>query len=488
MTTDFPNIVLIMTDNQPADAVGCYGNNEIHTPNLDALAADGVRFNNAYCPNAMCSPSRASVWSGRMPCQHGVHTWLNDKLMDQWPEDWNAIAEFDTLPEILNRNGYATAMIGKYHLGKLDKPQNGIDHWITMSRGHTLDFYGNEMIVNGDTFIHDGHSVDFFSEKAVDYIDGRTNSPDQPFLLMLPYNGPYGHWPSIKGRAKNVFADLYDNCELNSVPREGINKRVIDRYSSRVLDSGGNLPEQFSGPLLLPNNKDSLRNYFSQTSLIDDGVGKIINELKNLKLFDNTIIIYTSDHGFSLGNHGIWGHGMAAWPSSIHRPSFNIPLIFSGPGVKEGKSNALVSQLDLANTILSLTKSSKLEGERVDSLSLVLSNESHKNRDKVFMEQEESRAVRTKKWLFINRFNREGMDWLSSELYDLEKDPDERNNLSDEKKFIQIIQMLNKDLIEYFEKHSDPSYDLWRGGSAKSNVSNPKFWKEAWGPDWKTTF
>ena len=104
------------------------------------------------------------------------------------------------------------------------------------------------------------------------------------------------------------------------------------------------------------------------------------------------------------------------------------------------------------------------------------------------MEQEESRAVRTKKWLFINRFNKEGMDWLGSELYDLEKDPDEQNNLSDEKKLIHIIQMLEKDLMEYFEKHSDPSYDLWRGGSAKSNVSNPKFWKEAWGPDWKTTF
>ena len=171
--TKYPNIILIMTDNQPADVVGCYGNDEVYTPHLDRMSASGLRFENAYCPNAMCSPSRASVWTGRLPCQHGVHTWLDDRLVDSWPEDWNAVDEFDTLPEILKRHGYATAMIGKYHLGKLDKPQNGIDHWITMARGHTLDFYGNLMRVNNDTFIHEGHSVDFFSEKAISYIEER---------------------------------------------------------------------------------------------------------------------------------------------------------------------------------------------------------------------------------------------------------------------------------------------------------------------------
>ena len=125
-----PNVVLIMTDNQPADLLGCYGNQEMRSPRLDQMAAEGIRFDNAYCPNAMCSPSRASVWTGRMPSQHGVHTWLDDRLMDQWPAGWNAVAEFDTLPEILKRAGYATAMIGKYHLGALAEAQNGIDHWI----------------------------------------------------------------------------------------------------------------------------------------------------------------------------------------------------------------------------------------------------------------------------------------------------------------------------------------------------------------------
>ena len=179
-----------MTDNQPSDLLGCYGNTEIESPILDKIAKEGVVFENAFCPNAMCSPSRASVWTGLMPSQHGIHTWLDDRLMAKWPKDWNALKEFDTLPEILKRNGYDTAMIGKYHLGCLEKPQNSIDHWITMGRGHTLDFYGNTIIENSKKYIHEGHSVELFTSKAVEYVKGRTQNRESPFLLLLPYNGP----------------------------------------------------------------------------------------------------------------------------------------------------------------------------------------------------------------------------------------------------------------------------------------------------------
>ena len=106
----------------------------------------------------------------------------------------------------------------------------------------------------------------------------------------------------------------------------------------------------------------------------------------------------------------------------------------------------------------------------------------------VFMEQEESRAVRTDRWLYIERFNKEGMDNLNAELYDLEKDQDERINLSNEKDFLEYKKMLSEQLSLYFNKFSIPKFDLWKGGSAKSNVSNPRFWKKAWGPNWNTTF
>ena len=106
-----PNIVFIMTDNESAGTLGCYGNKEMHSPNLDQLAAEGIRFNNAFCANAMCSPGRASALTGLLPCQHGIHTWLDDRLVDQWPKNWNALEGISTLAEILGKNHYDTCLL-----------------------------------------------------------------------------------------------------------------------------------------------------------------------------------------------------------------------------------------------------------------------------------------------------------------------------------------------------------------------------------------
>ena len=482
-----PNILLFMSDNQSADFIGCYGNPEVITPNINFLSETGMKFTSAFCANAMCSPCRASVLTGMMPSAHGIHNWLDDSLENLWPENWNAIGEFQNLPSQLKKYGYINALIGKYHLGKAWKSPKAFDHWVTFPHGHTKSFYNNHIIDNDENYNHEGHSVEFFTEKTISFLREQEKN-SQPFFCFVPFNGPYGHWPSIKGRSDNEFADIYDSCELSSVPREGINKRVIDRYNSRIIENEEQLPEQFLGPLLLPNNKDSLRNYFSQTSLIDNGIGKIVNELKSLNLYENTIIIYTSDHGFSLGNHGIWGHGLAAWPSSIHRPSFNIPLIFAGPGVSKGVSNSLVSQLDLVNTILSLAKIDELKGKFIDSNSIDLSIEKHEIRTMIFMEQEETRAIRTKEWLYIERFNSDKMPFLHPELYNLKIDPDERENISNNKKFLPIVKDLSIKIKNFFDQYADPQYDLWKGGSAKSNVANLSFWKNVWGNDWSCTF
>ncbi len=491
MTTETPNIVLIMTDNQPADAVGCYGNSEIYTPNLDALAAAGIRFDNAYCPNAMCSPSRASVWSGRMPCQHGVHTWLNDQLMDQWPDGWSAVAEFETLPEILGGHGYATAMIGKYHLGKLDKAQNGIEHWITMSRGHTLDFYGNEMTVNGDTFIHEGHSVDFFTDKAVEYIAERNKSPDQPFLMLLPYNGPYGHWPAIKGPARNEFWETYADMPLNSVPREGLNPKAIEIYnlSMKWLHRGKGGPD-FSSLLQLPNNLTSLRNYYSQISVIDRGVGRVMEALDRNGFAEDTIVVYTADHGFSLGHHGFWGHGQATWPSNAFRIAYNIPLLIWGPGVlgKSGVEDAYVNSTDLFATLLAqLGLWDKIKQDDIPSRNFahLLNGGTGEWTDEVFIEQEETRAYRSPEWSYFKRFGGSNAYPLEHELYDLTDDPDERNNLSGRPDYQGKEEELSQRIDDFFSTYADPKFDLWHGGSVKSNSSRPWLWKDAWGESWQ---
>ncbi|MEE2759860.1 MAG: sulfatase-like hydrolase/transferase [Pseudomonadota bacterium] len=489
--TKRPNVVLIMTDNQPADLLHCYGNEEMRSPYLDKMAAEGIRFDNAYCPNAMCSPSRASVWTGRMPCQHGVHTWLDDRLMDDWPPDWNAVAEFDTLPEILNRNGYATAMIGKYHLGALHKPQNGIDHWITMARGHTLDFHGNQMTVNGESFTYEGHSVDFFTEQAVAYIDARAEQPADPFLLLLPYNGPYGHWPSIKGNARHRFGSLYDDTPMHSVPREGICKEAIRLYEMNMefLPRGKGGPD-FSALLQIPNDLTSLRNYYSQMSLIDDGVAQVLNALERGGLDENTVVIFTADHGFSLGHHGFWGHGQATWPSNMFRIAYNIPLIVRAPGLVPGgrSSDRLVGSMDLFATVLDyLGLMGETDMESVPSRSFApeLAGEEFSWDDVVFLEQEESRAIRTPGWLLVKRFGGSTTYPLADELYDLQMDSDERHNLADDADHGPMRQALESRLEEYFDWYADPRFDLWHGGSVKSNASRPWLWRDAWGEEWK---
>lgn len=484
-----PNILLFMSDNQPADLLGCYGNDEVQTPHLDALAQRGVRFDNAFCVNAMCSPCRASVLTGLMPSQHGIHNWLDDKLMEHWPCNWSAIGEFENLPMVIKRAGYETALIGKFHLGVPFQPQLAFDHWVTFPHGHTTSFYDNEVIDQERRYRFAGHTVDFFTDKTIEFLEHRSGQED-PFFAFVPYNGPYGHWPAIKGRATTEYADLYDDTPMHSIPREGLSSDVLERFGLRVNQGG--LREQFKGPLLLPNNIEALRNYFAQTSLIDGGVGRILAALNRLGMDDNTIVIYTADHGFSLGHNGIWGHGAAAFPASAHRPSYHIPLIVSGPGIVQNAVNQdLVSQIDLFPTLAEMVGAGDCTPSLPSSareLGPILRGETDPNRDAVFYEQEETRAIRTKTWLYANRFKGAPSYPIGDVLFDLASDPLEKNNLSGRPELSQIEADLRAHLVLHFSTYSQDKYDLWEGGTAKSNVTFDGLWQDAWGVDWAPEF
>lgn len=492
MSQKRPNIILIVSDNHPADLLGCYGNDEIHTPHLDKLAQEGLQFNQAYCVNAMCSPCRASILTGLMPSQHGIHTWLDDRIMDNWPENWNAIEKYITLPEILKANGYKTALIGKYHLGVPYEPQNGFDHWVTFPLGHTRNFWDNTMIDNGETYTYHGHIVDGFTEKAVDYIKSHDADSDEPFFLNLTYNAPYGHWPAVQGEARNRFATHYADTQMTSIPREGICKEAIDRFLLRREASGEGI--DYSTYLRIPNDLTTLRNYFSQMSMVDDGVGSVLKALNEQGLDEDTLVIYSVDHGFSLGHHGFWGHGQATWPANAHRAAYHISLLMRHTNHIEPQqqSDMLVSQIDLFATILDYIGLNHVETNTNSpsrSFANMLKNNNLKNLpDEVFIEQEEVRAIRTSEWLYMRRFAESKTYPLTDELYHLTTDPDEKNNLIDNEAYSSIAESLRARIDTFFKQHSVPEYDLWQGGSTKSNTDKPWLWHDVWGESWQPVF
>ena len=167
---DRPNVLLIMTDNQSPNLLGAYGNRDIRTPNIDRLARDGLLFAHAYAASGVCSPSRAVLMTGLIPSANGVHNGLPARYA---VEDYAAIEEFRNLPQTLADAGYYTGLVGKYHLGRHEKPQLGFQWWTTFRGGHTSSFIDAQIFDNGETYNvldRDEHLTDFWSRRAVDFL------------------------------------------------------------------------------------------------------------------------------------------------------------------------------------------------------------------------------------------------------------------------------------------------------------------------------
>jgi arylsulfatase A-like enzyme len=283
------------------------------------------------------------------------------------------------------------------------------------------------------------------------------------------------------------FSHLYSELPMDSVPREGVSPELIDWVLVRKekmpdydFDFYKELPE-------MPNNLFYMRQFYSQVSMVDDGVGQVIAKLEEKGVLEDTLVIYTADHGLSNGQHGFWGHGEDTWPSNMHRSANNIPLLIHYPYFKKPGRQVenLVGTTDIFSTILDIAGCKLESPESISgtSLSPLLQDDNKDFRDEVFMEQEETRAIRTSQWLFMKRIENTKYDF-QHELYDLVNDPDERKNLAQDPKYAEVVAELSTRLDEFFTKYSKPRWDLWKGGVVKSNSTRPFLWKEVWGDDW----
>ncbi len=478
-----PNLLLIVTDNQSPGLLGAYGNRDILTPHIDQLAADGMLFADAYATSGVCSSSRASLLTGLLPSQTGVHNGLPGRYK---VPDWSAIEEFRNLPQTLADAGYRTGMVGKYHLGAHAKAQLGFDFWITFNAGHTESFVDVEVTDNGKNLNIadlDVHITDYWTQRSVDFVEQQTD--EQPFFLMVSYNGPYILPPTVNEPATNRYADYYaDNPPaMPQFPVHPYLREWAKKVRMKVKVAGGTYPWAAIDAL---NNQQAMNKIASEMTIVDDGIGKVLDALERSGLADNTLVVFLSDQGSAYGQMGLWGNSSWGAPAPAYRANMQIPLIFRHPGkIPAGKTNELlIDEFDLLPTLLDYLGLGDREIANTpgESFAAALSGEEIRWNDTVFFEYIDTRVIQTRDWKYTKRF-------LTSpdELYNLKRDPNETHNLADDPEYRAVVTDMDARLTAFFNQYADPRYDIWNGGTAKATLyygnRNSRFADHF--PDWK---
>jgi len=499
---DRPNVLLIVTDNQSEKVIGAYGKDDVRTPNIDALAAEGMLFTRAFAASGVCSPTRATLMTGLMPSQHGVHNALPTEF---GIDGWAAVEDLRTLPQTLADAGYATGLVGKYHLGEPYRPQMGFEYWVTFPSGHTTAFYDVDVIDNGRTYnTGDEHLTDFWTRRAVDFLEAQ--STDQPFFLYVSYNGPYNLPPQVIEEPRNRHAAYYTE-HVPAFPQEPVHpalRRLAIEYSNveeLVAEKGqwwyteANDPDaataaaENSWPwqtVVALNNKTAMINLASETQMIDDGVGRLLEVLEARGMADDTIVVYTSDQSSAFGQHGLWGNSSYAQPHPAFMENMRVPLILRQPGVVESgeRSGHIVNQVDLFPTLLDLAGMGDIEIANTPGVSIAPTLRGEVQAQPVggFHEYITVRAIATERWKYVKRLFGD-----PPELYDLAADPGEYENLAADPAHAEVLAELDGKLDAFFDRYANPKYDAWHGGTAKSvlmyNDKNEQF--EATFPNFK---
>ncbi|MEA3345040.1 MAG: sulfatase-like hydrolase/transferase [Chloroflexota bacterium] len=458
-------MIFILTDDQGIWAAGCYGNPEIRTPNIDRLAATGVRFENFFCTSPVCSPSRASFLTGRIPSQHGVHDWIRDgnvppdeeMLSDPMKEAYPAVPYLEgqtTYTDVMAEHGYTCAISGKWHLGDSLHPQHHFTRWFVHQKGGGP--YNNAPMVRAGELVNEpGYVTNAITNEALKFLEEMKG----PFYLSVHYTAPHSPWI---GQHPQEIVDSYDDCPFKSCPQEAKHPWATS-LSDRCL-----------------GNRETLKGYFAAVTVMDMDVGRILDRIEELGLREDTLIIFTSDNGYSCGHHGFWGKGNGTLPLNMYENSVKVPLIISHPGhLLEGEStDALVSGYDFMPTLLEYLDLPSPAEENLPGQSFlpVLSGEVQGSRDSVVVYDEfgPTRMIRTREWKYVHRY-----PYGPHELYDLVNDPDERENLIGERAQRGRVKEMRQQLADWFARYVDPAVDgaklpvTGRGQRTRIGPQNP---------------
>ena len=460
-----PNIVMVMADDMGYWSMGCAGNPEIQTPNLDRLAGEGMRFPDFFCASPVCSPARASILCGKMPSQHGVHDWLARGYVDyqdvapalqekhkdpnaSWEYGWSRnqlvgdkavqyLEGFRAYTEILAEHGYICGLSGKWHLGDAKHPQKGFTYWKTMAMGGDNYYYPVVLTEDGQfDMLRDTCITDYITENALEFLKGQGSG--QPFYLSVHYTSPHAPWDEHQHPAE--FYHLYDGCPFTATP---------------------NVPaHKWGHPYTQEDRKRRLQGYYAAVSAMDSGIGRIMDELKKRGLWEDTIFIFTADNGMSMGHHGIFGKGNGTFPLNLYDTAVKVPMIIAYPqGIKGGSvAQGLYSHYDLLPTIAGLMGEAPDKDCPGRSFQEIFSGTVPTGREAVvvFDEYGPARMIRTTEYKYIHRY-----PYGENEFYDLKADPGEEVNLaqSEEPAVREKIAEMKLAMERWFLRYSDPDKD-----------------------------
>ncbi len=438
MQNNQQNIILVMNDDLAEWALGCYGNPEINSPTLDYLATTGVQMHTAFTPTPVCSPARACYLTGRMASQHGIHDYLvaGDTAIHRHPWLQNEV----TLAQLLSKAGYQTAHCGKWHLGNDDQPHDGFGYWFSGVGDYPAEHGGDHRFsINGDIQTLSGHRTQVITDKAIDFLN--TRDSQHPFFMHISYFGTHNPW---SGQPERLVTQYRNN------KFEGMLDQPSYPFGKQNLES--TLPTRL-------NPRESLAQYFASISHIDESIGRLIDQLEALNLRDNTLIIFTSDHGLCCGHHGLWGKGNATLPLNMLEESIRIPMIFNQPSQLFGHQHRyeMVDHLDLFQTIIDyagltehLPQDQKYAGRSF--LPLLDNSDSIPDwRQTQFCEYGNVRMIRTQQYKLTRRYDENGQ----CELVDLINDPNEMTNLFHDANYQSLVVQLTNDMKSHFDQYQD---------------------------------